>query len=177
MILIYLVLGQERFSEYDAHYFPETDVPITRMSEPRNYSTVAQPADRTVLCAELPCSKDDAYWTMKDAELGTLVSDALARLGIPLQGPVLEVVTRRLPQAYPIYGRGYESAFAAIDTWLGSLPGLLTLGRQGLFAHDNTHHTLAMAYAAVDCLNGQGAFDQARWQQYRQAFEAHVVED
>ena len=89
----------------------------------------------------------------------------------------MQVATRRLPQAYPIYERGYESRFAAIDQWIGTLPGVLTLGRQGLFAHDNTHHTLAMAYAAVDCLDESGRFDRGRWAKYREVFETHVVED
>jgi protoporphyrinogen oxidase len=177
IILIYLVLGQRQFTEFDAHYFPELDVPITRMSEPRNYSTVADPPNRTVLCAELPCSRQDAYWTMPDAELGKLVQDALARLGIPITGPVEQVVTRRLPQAYPIYRQGYEAHLERIDRWLDGVPRALTLGRQGLFAHDNTHHTLAMAYAAVDCLGETGDFDRAKWKQYRKQFETHVVED
>src|SRR5262249_52334007 len=156
---------------------PELDVPITRMSEPRNYSTVSEPPDRTVLCAELPCFREDAYWTMSDEDLGRMVQDALARLGIPITGPVLQVTTRRLPQAYPIYQQGYETHFDRIDEWLGGVPRVLTLGRQGLFAHDNTHHTLAMAYAAVDCLDEQGGFDRAKWKQYRKGFESHVVED
>jgi protoporphyrinogen oxidase len=177
MILIYLVLGQRRFSEFDAHYFPETEVPITRMSEPRNYSTVADPADRTVLCAELPCSMGDSWWNRPDAELGQVVRDALSDLGIPIGAPLLEVATRRLPQAYPIYRRGYERHFERIDGWLAGLPGVLTLGRQGLFAHDNTHHTLAMAYAAVDCLDECGHFDRERWAGCRRSFETHVVED
>jgi protoporphyrinogen oxidase len=177
MILVYLVLAQERFSEFDAHYFPETEIPITRMSEPRNYSTVSAPADRTVLCAELPCSTGDDWWSLPDAALGDLVRDALAALGIPIASRVLEVATRRLPQAYPIYERGYETHFERVDAWLDGLPDVLTLGRQGLFAHDNTHHTLAMAYAAVECLGGDGAFDRARWHRYRGVFESHVVED
>lgn len=177
MILIYLVLAQRQFSEFDAHYFPEADIAITRMSEPRNYSTVEEPADRTVLCAELPCQAGDSYWNRTDDELGRLVQDALARVGLPLTAPVLQVVTRRLPQAYPIYQRGYEDSFRRLDSALQDISRLLTFGRQGLFAHDNTHHALAMAYAAVDCLDAQGNFDQSRWLQYRQAFESHVVED
>ena len=70
MILIYLVLHQPQFTEYDAHYFPETEIPISRLSEPKNYSKVGEPADRTVLCAELPCSPEDPQWTMGDDELG-----------------------------------------------------------------------------------------------------------
>jgi protoporphyrinogen oxidase len=177
MILIYLVLGQERFTEFDAHYFPEAGIPISRMSEPRNYSTVAEPPDRTVLCAELPCSTRDAWWGMSDLELGGLVQDVLARLGLPVAAPVLQVVTRRLEQAYPVYERGYETHFQRIDAWLLGQPAVVSLGRQGLFAHDNTHHTLAMAYAAVDCLDGDGRFDRERWAGARRVFETHVVED
>jgi len=114
---------------------------------------------------------------MPDAQLGQLVQETLARLGLPVTAPVLQVVTRRLPQAYPIYEQGYEAHFDAIDAWVNSRPAVLTLGRQGLFAHDNTHHTLAMAYAAVDCLDERGQFDPARWQGYRQVFATHVVED
>jgi hypothetical protein len=53
---------------------------------------------------------------------------------------------------------------------------LLVYGRQGLFAHDNTHHALFMAYSAVDCLTTKG-FDLARWAEYRETFKSHVVED
>jgi protoporphyrinogen oxidase len=176
MILIYLVLGQQRFSEFDAHYFPESDVPITRLSEPRNYSAVTEPPDRTVLCAELPCAQGDHFWALSDEQLGELVAASLVRLGLPF-GPVVQVTTRRLPQAYPIYELGYEEHFQRLDGWLEHIPGLVSLGRQGLFAHDNTHHTLAMAYAAADCLDDRGDFNRDRWREYRKTFEAHVVED
>ena len=41
----------------------------------------------------------------------------------------------------------------------------------------DTHHTLAMAYAAVKCLSPGGAFDYSRWAEHRKEFETHVVED
>jgi hypothetical protein len=59
MILIYLVLGQDRYGEYDAYYFPESDIPISRCSEPKNYRDLPTPYGKTVLCAELPCAVDD----------------------------------------------------------------------------------------------------------------------
>jgi protoporphyrinogen oxidase len=177
MILIYLVLDQPQFSEFDAHYFPELDVKLTRLSEPKNYTGSPTPADRTVLCGELPCTVGDAVWQSSDAELADLVRDSLGRCGLPIQAPIRQVVTKRLAFAYPIYRRGYETHFETLDTWAAGLDGVLTLGRQGLFAHDNTHHTLAMAYGAVDCLNASGEFDWARWKQYRHEFESHVVED
>jgi protoporphyrinogen oxidase len=177
MILIYLVLEQDQFSEYDAHYFPEAHIPISRLSEPRNYSASLEPCKRTILCAELPCSPEDRVWKMTDEELGNLVCDALASADIPVQAPVLHTATRRLRQAYPIYRRGYEPSFNLLDTWLSQFDELLTFGRQGLFAHDNTHHALYMAYSAANCLTENGDFDRQKWQDYRRVFETHVVED
>lgn len=177
MILVYLVLNQPQFSEYDAHYFPGSHIPITRLSEPKNYSASREPADKTVLCAELPCSPQDTVWRQSDEELGRLVEQSLRMAGIPIQTSVEKVHVRKLRNAYPIYRKGYEDPFRELDEWLGRIDGLLTFGRQGLFAHDNTHHALFMAYSAVDCLDEQGRFNQGRWQEYRKIFERHVVED
>jgi protoporphyrinogen oxidase len=176
MILVYLELPIDQFTEFDAHYFPGADVKITRLSEPKNYAARREPAGRTVLCAELPGAPTDPWWTMSDAELGDLVADDLARSGIPLPARPSSVAVRRLPQAYPIYTIGYEEPFQALDRWAESLPAFLSFGRQGLFAHDNTHHALAMAYAAAECLE-PGGFNRDRWAQHRAVFETHVVED
>jgi hypothetical protein len=71
---------------------------------------------------------------------------------------------------------GYEKSFDLLTSWVGRLPNLLTFGRQGLFAHDNTHHALAMAYGAANCLE-DGRFNAERWQDYLDVFATHVVED
>lgn len=177
MILIYLVIGQRQFTPFDAHYFPEADVKITRLSEPKNYSGASEPSDRTVLCAELPCAVNDETWRASNDDLAELVRESLARCGLPIQAPVLQVTTKRLPYAYPIYSKGYEAPFTTLDNWAAGLDGVLTFGRQGLFAHDNTHHALAMAYAAVECLRESGDFSLDQWREYRTEFAKHVVED
>ena len=176
MILVYLVLEQDRFTEYDAHYFPEPHIQISRLSEPKNYGLTGAP-NRTILCAELPCSPRDPEWGLSADDLGRLVADALERAALPLRAPVKEIVVRRLRHAYPIYRRGYETQFSMIDAYLDGFANLLTFGRQGLFVHDNTHHTLFMAYAAAHCLGADGRFDRARWHDYRRTFATHVVED
>ena len=176
MVLVYLSLDTDQFTEFDAHYFPETPVRISRLSEPKNYSLTVAPG-RTVLCAELPCAATDAEWTMSDAELGRLVVRDLEHAGLGPVPRLTAVRTVRLPQAYPLYTRGYRAAFDALDRWLGDVDGLVTFGRQGLFVHDNTHHTIAMAYALVDCLRESGGVDHDRWAEARRGFESHVVED
>ena len=176
MLLVYLVLGTDRFTEYDAHYFPGADVAITRLSEPKNYAMTGV-AGMTVLCAELPCAPDDEYWKLSDEHLADLVVDSMARAGLSVGSEVRGVVTKRLTHAYPIYNRGYQEHLDRLDTWVAGIDGVLSLGRQGLFVHDNTHHTLAMAYGAVSCLRADGSVDRDRWAMERRRFEDHVVED
>jgi protoporphyrinogen oxidase len=176
MILIYVVLETDRFTEFDAHYFPDPEIPLTRLSEPKNYGLATLPG-RTVLCAELPCSKTDRFWAASDRDLGALVMEALATAGVPVKTAVNKVVTRRLEQAYPIYTRDYRRHFDHIDSWLNRIEGIVTFGRQGLFAHDNTHHALAMAYALDECLDAGGTLNRKLWESHRRSFENHVVED
>ena len=176
MILVFLALETDRFSEYDAHYFPGPEIAISRLSEPKNYGLSGKPG-ATVLCAELPCADSDPVWSMTDGELGRLVTEALEAAALPVRVPVASVTTRRVKQAYPIYTQDFRRHFEKLDNWVSQIDGLVTFGRQGLFAHDNTHHALAMAYALDDSIGSSGNLDRERWDRHRRAFEAHVVED
>jgi protoporphyrinogen oxidase len=178
LVLCYIVLDVDRYTAFDAHYFPTPDVTASRVSEPKNYRDAhgADAAGRTVLCAELPCAPDDEIWTADADALAATTMRELARLGLPDLRPAHAEV-RRVRRAYPVYRTGYERAFATLDEWVESQPNVLTFGRQGLFAHDNTHHALAMGLAAAECLRADGTLDRARWRAARRSFEDHVVED
>jgi protoporphyrinogen oxidase len=176
MVLVYVQLPVQQYTTTDAHYFPEESVRLTRLSEAKNYFRHEEPRGTTVLCAEYPCSIGDDLWMASDDALAAQMTRDVATAGIPLPAAPIAVQVRRLPQAYPVYRSGYEIPFGVLDEWASELPRALVFGRQGLFAHDNTHHALAMAYAAVDCLDGD-RFDAAKWADYRRVFATHVVED
>jgi len=176
MILVYLTLPIDQFTTTDAHYFPEAHIRMTRLSEPKNYFGASEPRGMTTLCAELPCRRGDDVWNLTDESLGKLVLKDMATAGLPVCQPE-RVFSRRLQQAYPIYTAGYERDLQSLESWVENIPNLLTYGRQGLFAHDNTHHALYMAYAAANCLEEDGRFNHDRWTQYRTVFATHVVED
>jgi protoporphyrinogen oxidase len=175
MVLVYLTVPMGQWTPYDAHYFPGADVLFTRVSEPKNYRDGSDPEDRTVLCAEIPCDFDDTLWQEADESLIQRVRADLVRLGLPDPGATGEV--RRLRFAYPIYRVGSEVAFETVSDWLDEASGVVTFGRQGLFAHDNTHHAMAMARDAVACISPDLEFDAAAWGHARERFARHVVED
>jgi len=128
-----------------------------------------------VLCAEIPCWEGDATWCASPQDLGAVVTDAVAREGLP---PIVPVATEvaRLPRVYPIYRPGFEWELARAEGFLASR-GVTTLGRQGLFVPDNTHHGLAMGFAAAACLRQDGTVDASAWATARSSFRANVVED
>ena len=177
MVLVYLVHeGARRWTGFDAHYLPGPETPVTRISEPANYrDSPTDPPDRSVLCAEIPCEVGDPVWTATDSALADVVADGLARPGLP---PVRggQHLVRRLPRVYPVYERGFADRLRGLDQWAGQLPRVTTFGRLGLFAHDNTHHAMVMAYDAVAALAG-GDWDPVAWAAARDRFSRHVVED
>ena len=120
---------------------------------------------------------NDEIWKASDQDLGKLCQESLERCGIPITAPISRVAIKRLAFAYPIYKESYGKYFNIQDEWASGLDRVLTFGRQGLFAHDNTHHALAMAYGAVDCLDDDGNFSADKWSEYRIEFAKHVVED
>jgi protoporphyrinogen oxidase len=177
LVLVYLVHRGGRWTPYDAHYFPGADTPVSRLSEPANYrDSDDDPRDRSVLCAEVPCAVGDQMWQASDEVLAGIVERTVKRCELP---PVnrSEVVVRRLERVYPVYETGFEQDLAAIDAWVSSLPSVTSLGRLGLFAHDNTHHALIMARDAVAALGDDGVMDHAAWTAARQRFTEHVVDD
>jgi protoporphyrinogen oxidase len=183
MVLVYLVLDRDRYTPFDAHYLPELSTPVTRVSEPKNYRAghagpddPGDPEGRTVLCGEVPCALGDVVWRATDTELAGIVRTALQGGGLPDVTPV-GVVIRRLPSAYPIYDRGFAEHLDRIDRWVGQMPDVTTYGRNGLFVHDNSHHALAMAWAAADALRPDGSPDPATWSAARAGFARHLVED
>lgn len=183
LVLVYVVVDRPQLTPFDAHYLPERWTPISRLSEPKNYrdghpsaADPGDPDDRTVLCAEIPCDVGDPMWSASDQDLVALVTSLLTVAGFP-DAPVSGVHVERLPAAYPIYDLGYRRRLHVVDGWLRTRPQLVTFGRQGLFVHDNTHHTLAMAWAAAACADDRGRPDPAAWSSAREEFATHVVED
>ena len=131
MALVHLTLDRRPYTPFDAHYFPEPDVVFGRLSEPANYRDSADdPPNRTVLCAEVPCTAGDATWSATDADLGEQVADGLARVGLPVARPH-RVHVERLPRVYPLYRVGFEQELAAVLDWAHGLERVVVFGRQG----------------------------------------------
>ena len=175
VVLVYLVLDEDRYSEFDAHYVPDADVAFARLSEPKNYRDGPDPAGRTVLCAEVPATVGDAGWEAGDDALAQLVLDGMIRLGLR-RPEVAGVEVVRVPRVYPVLAVDDDARRRAL-AWADDLDGVSVLGRQGLAVADNLHHVIDMALGAVACLGPGGGWDEAGWQAERARFDTFVVDD
>jgi protoporphyrinogen oxidase len=177
MVLVYLVLDRRPYTPFDAHYLPDRNVLLSRLSEPTNYRDSAEdPTDRTVLCAEVPCWTGDEVWTAGADVLGARVADDLVRSGLPDPRHV-EVHVERLPSVYPVMTPQSLGALARAERALTMSARVTVLGRQGLATPDNTHHVLEMGVRSARAVRPDGTFDHAAWADARQGFRTYVVED
>jgi protoporphyrinogen oxidase len=180
MLLVYLVLDRDRYTEFDAHYIADGASLVARLSEPKNYRDGPDPAGRTVLCAEIACWPDDDIVRQPPDAVGAMVGADLERLGLPPVNPVA-VETRLLPSVYPVFDVAGRADRAVIDRWLAAMGGdgqqLLSLGRQGLGVIDNLHHVLAMGSAAASVIGADGDIDHRAWRGHLDRFGQHTVED
>jgi protoporphyrinogen oxidase len=176
MIFCFLEVMGERYTKYDAHYFPGEGTIFSRLSEPGNYSMSDDTPGRTGLCFEIPCSSGDGIWGMDAVEVLEKVLSDLEGTGLPVPGVLSHRVARR-DNIYPVYDLGFQQNLSKVEEYLDGAGNIVTLGRQGLFVHDNVHHAIEMGIAAGKCLNSDLAWDREEWARYRDIFASHVVAD
>jgi hypothetical protein len=74
-----------------------------------------------------------------------------------------------------VYDHHFAARQAVVEAWMATRPRLVAVGRQALFAHDNTHHAMEMGRAAGMYATAGGG--DAGWSAVRERFRRHVVED
>ncbi len=156
MIFVYLILNRAKVTDDHWIYLPEQKLTTHRLSEFKNFSPDAAPADKTLLCAEITCDFEDVKWRKTDEELQAIVVKDLDSIGLVKASEVLHTFSRRERYAYPIYDLEYRGHRDALLDHVGSIQGLDTTGRQGLFKYNNMDHSIGMGLAAADNLIGQG---------------------
>jgi protoporphyrinogen oxidase len=177
MLFLFLLLPTGQITPFDAHYFPESHYCFTRISEPKNYGGASRPGKVTGLCVEIPCAADDEVVQLTAEALEVKIRKELSLAGVVLPGETKAVFRILVPNAYPIYHLGYEQIKRNYLNIVSGVKGLISFGRCGLFVHDNIHHTMAMAYEAVRCLEPGGFWNSSRWEECLKSFESFVVED
>jgi protoporphyrinogen oxidase len=179
VLVVYLEHLGRRWTRFGSHTLPDLTTPVARISEPANLRDGDDPTDRTVLCAEIPCTRADSLWEASDDELAQIVLAAARAAGLPaVRLGVVEV--RRLSGVLPVYTRGYRDRLAGLDAWGDRLAHVTPFGRLGLFLNDDTQFALRIGWDAAECLRtgpDGPSLDHIAWAEARDRIRARVVDD
>jgi protoporphyrinogen oxidase len=152
LLLVVWLLDRPSVTSYATIYFPDRDVPFTRVFEPRNRSTAMSPPGKTSLAIEMPCNQEDAIWQADDRMIVEIAKPALMALGWIDARSIVDACVARVPNAYPVLTTDAERGAAAIVKALGQFSNLHLIGRNGLFHYGWMHTVLRMAKTLVDGL-------------------------
>jgi protoporphyrinogen oxidase len=175
VVIAYARLARAPIGPADTYYFPERRFPFNRVMDQGQLSAEMVPKGESVLVMDVGCDPGDARFTASDDQLRSELGPALAATGLARPEEIVEFWTVRFPSAYPIYDLHSASALQAAHDWLDRIENLWLTGRQGLFLHNNTHHSLLMGYRAADAI-AQGG-DRRNWLQQVESFRDFTVAD
>lgn len=145
LILIFLLIDKKKVFDSQWIYFPDSDIPFARITEPKNWSTTMSRNNMTSLCVEIFCQAGDKYWNMPDDDLVKITMEALSKLKAVLASEVKGAFLKRIPYAYPLMYLGYEKDLNMVLSQVLKFDNLQLCGRNGTHTYLDMEECLSDA--------------------------------
>lgn len=148
--LLFLALRRTSVSPDGSIYFPDPDVPFTRIHEPRNRSRRMAPAGMTSLVVEFPFFAGEAVGEAPAGELADTALDLMEQWGLARRAELLFAHSLSLPGAYPVMGIGHGEARELVLEAISRVRNLRLLGRSGRFVYAHLHDMMREGLTAAE---------------------------
>ncbi|MEQ8818945.1 MAG: FAD-dependent oxidoreductase [Sumerlaeia bacterium] len=148
--LVCLLVKKDRVTPNQWLYFPGPDTIFNRGYEPKNFHESMGAAGQSLLMLETTCLHGDATWGMSDEDLTEASIAGVEATGLLTRADIAETRVVRIPHTYPLYDLGYRERLERVWGYLREWPGLISVGRQGLFLHNNMDHSIHMGFRAAE---------------------------
>ncbi len=136
-------------------YLHSTSIKAGRLQNYKNWSEGMVPdAGKTSLGMEYFVSEGDDLWKLDEAGMIGLALAELNMIGIVDPSHFVRGFTVRVPNAYPVYSPGYDTAVVKIRRYLERFSNLQVMGRAGLFRYNNSDHAILTGLMAARNLRG-----------------------
>jgi len=172
--LVYLILDRPKINDDISMFFPAAEFPFGRIFEQKNYDEGMAPAGKTVLGVEITCRDDEETWRMEDEDLAELVGRQLEKTGLIKKDEIGDYFSLRFKDVYPIYDLHYKENTEILFCQIAKVENLIANGRLGLFAYNNTHHSLEMGFLAADHIMS-GKRKAEKWEKDRELFDTYRI--
>jgi protoporphyrinogen oxidase len=168
--LIYIALKRPQLTNYHWVYLLDSQFRVNRMSEQKNVSVSMVPADRTVLCIELSCWRDEPVWQASDEEVYRIALADMMKMGYGVtEAEVESYHVADIATAYPVYELNFEDHLIPVLEGVHAVPNLLTIGRHGLFLNNSMDDNVLLGMKVADTVAADG-FDSRAWLSQMLAF-------
>ncbi len=158
-------------------YIQEGGVRVGRVQVFNNWSPylVADSENTTWIGLEYFVNEGDDLWSMADDSLIRLGVEEMERIGFIQGADVLDGCVLRMPKAYPAYFGSYDR-LDVVRKWVGGIPNLFLVGRNGMHRYNNQDHSMLTAMMAVDNIV-EGRVDKENLWEVNLEMVYHEVKD
>ena len=133
LICVFLILNRKHYTPDHWIYFPDGQI-FGRLHESKNWSSEMATKEKTGVCLEIFCDKDDKMWKTPDKEIAYQV---IHDMPLVEKFDIKDHFVVRVEDAYPIYDIHYQENIKTIQQHLSSYKNLFLLGRTGSFKYIN----------------------------------------
>ncbi|OGP49418.1 MAG: hypothetical protein A2Y79_09875 [Deltaproteobacteria bacterium RBG_13_43_22] len=154
--LVNLIINKERILDSLEMFSMNREHLFKRVYEPKAMSVLMAPKGKTSLSLEVCHNENDFISRMTKEEMVKKCAEDLIGLNLlETVDDILDSFIIEIPNAYPIYTKGFEVSRNLLLDEIFKFDNLLTSGRQGLFRyHAMTNEIMEMADNVVHFIEG-----------------------
>ncbi len=142
ILLVAIHLNKKQVTSDATLYFPQPDIPFTRIYEPKNRSSLMSPPGRTSLVAEIPIAPQDDIIREGEDGLIKLVGACMERIGLIRESDILAGSINRITYAYPLLWLDVEKDVKKVREYLSLFKNLKLTGRSAEFKYIHLHNLI-----------------------------------
>lgn len=151
--LAIISLNLNSFSDNASIYYPQSNIPFTRIYEPKNRSKNMAPSDKTCIVVEVPCQPEDLIYNNSEDEFLDKIKYALSKYTHINESNIINTSSQKVPFAYPILNYNIDDKLNKIFNYLSIFKNLNLLGRSAEFKYLHTHDLFIRANQIVNTIS------------------------
>jgi len=175
--LVVLQIKKNQISKNQWLYFPGKETIFNRGYEPKNFSETMGEKGSSLLILEITCYEGDKIWNASDKKIIRQTIRDLEKIDFVSSDQIMDSMMVRIPHTYPLYDLEYKDRTNIIWNYLKQFPGLVSVGRQGLFLHNNMDHSIYMGFQAADLVLKENEKATDTWYDQVEEFQSFRIVD
>jgi protoporphyrinogen oxidase len=177
LILVFLKIDKPSLIEESWVFVPDPGIVFHRLSEQESFDPGMVP-NGSIVCCEIMSNDARPLGRLPDVELIEAAKKGLYDMGYKGFSVTDELVIR-LPESYPVYETGFETAMEKIIDELDGIKNFRTIGRQGAFNYIGTLDAMDIGYGAMHWLTQHygRVEERTEWKKERERTRNYPVLD